>query len=421
MLAVLTFGSVCAALTPAYLRDMPTVAQVEGVIHESDPIDNQVKLATAFNQLCWIVRSLSAGGGTGSRMTPDETAQCAAYGDAARKASTRGVELLGPHAPAYGPGSWPLRSQRYAPDSVRAEMLDDFPAIKSLYDARQQDDARKREDLRKVNPTFDDYVVAFLRPIVAAFVVFVVFAALVLRREVLPFELVRTHQFEIHAGGRRHVLASTTGIALDPKKRRVVTKTFWERVDWHTGRVVDRSVDTNITIYEDFTIQTADQRVPVTLANANVGLQHGHVVSAAWALRDGQRSNQPILFRNHATGKDYNAFDNQLRSILGATFWTVIVPIVASLFFAVFATAGLAEVVVRNLGAVWVTDVFFLLLAPCITLVPAVALVVWSRIGARRVRRVKASLDLQFMPMLDAAASTVREPARADWGRAGAH
>jgi hypothetical protein len=143
VLAVLTLGRLSSALTPPYLGDMPTVVQVQAKIRASDPIDNEVKLSTAFHQLCWIVRSLSAGGEYGNKMTPDETALCAVYGKAADDAATKGSQLLArAGAPRVGPGSWGERSLRYSTESVRQEVLADFARIQEIYNARKQQDRR---------------------------------------------------------------------------------------------------------------------------------------------------------------------------------------------------------------------------------------------------------------------------------------
>jgi hypothetical protein len=117
---------------PPYLRDMPSPAQVEAVVTGEDAVDTAVRQAEALNQLCWVVRSLSQGGETGTAMTPEEKAQCDAYGraSAALASSQRGL-------PAYGPESWTMRQQRIHNDSFRAQVLAHFPKVKQAYEQRK--------------------------------------------------------------------------------------------------------------------------------------------------------------------------------------------------------------------------------------------------------------------------------------------
>jgi LemA protein len=148
----LLFALLCAvmaegkawATVPAYLSDMPTVAQVLAKIRGSDDVDTAARQAAAFTQLDWTIRALTAGGEFGNtKFTPDEQALFNSYSNASNEATTRGhAALVASGAPATGPDSptakWAHAFLRYNSDSFRKDVLDACaPRARSLYDARK--------------------------------------------------------------------------------------------------------------------------------------------------------------------------------------------------------------------------------------------------------------------------------------------
>jgi hypothetical protein len=189
-LGVCSFFVVVVAGVPVeHVAQMPSVVEVEAKVHGDDPVDTQARRAAAFGQLAKVVRALSKGGAVGWELTPEECELIEVYRQAGAVAAEKGRALLatsgapkgGPDSP--GPTFFRL-VERHRPGSSEPWILDEFPVVRDLYEARRSEGRGVWHTLEELLAGQGDQailVVAFGVPLACAVVVLVLGLLPVLR------------------------------------------------------------------------------------------------------------------------------------------------------------------------------------------------------------------------------------------------
>jgi hypothetical protein len=144
---------------PAYLKEMPTVADVLQKTSGSDPVDTAARQAGAFNQLIGVMRVLRQGGEFGRIPTsPQENALGQTYLTAKQEAERRGQSLMAKTATATsGPESaapkWFRAKDQYDNEAFRRELLSgSWPRLWDVYRARDEAERQVTEAAKQQQP-----------------------------------------------------------------------------------------------------------------------------------------------------------------------------------------------------------------------------------------------------------------------------
>ena len=304
----------------AWVAEMPSIEQVVEATQGTDTFDTAARQYVAFDSLFSMMVPLIGDRFVTEDMTPAEKALRDAYNGNRDRVLQELKSSLPEDQRAYTAGTrfaeWSALRDRYWSDPQFNDQL-----IEAFFSsAFRKDNSRILEDAWQhagglgvpPEPDLLTRATRFLAEygLIALFIVGAILGGVGLRARLALDE---KDVFKVFKGTTPYRLHHSTGVVEDSSKLGT-TSVYSYGGSMHVdsaGNVTatPASVGSSTTIHDQFFLRQANGHLqPIQLRHWNVAVANGHVVSAVWAIADGNASGPYVAIRNHSTGQTKSDF-----------------------------------------------------------------------------------------------------------------
>lgn len=345
------------AMQPAYLSQMPTVAQIEADIKGKDELDTKARQVAALTQARKAIEDLGI-----ARMVsgylPDEKRIIGDYWTAVYRLQDEAKMLTGSTPGMDSPwAKWMALEGRYERDAkFRAENLTRYlsPDLRAQLNATNADtDARVRDSKRVLRENSGVRISEWesmdpdRQQMASAFAVIAIVSLLLFGvRELRRFGLLRSDPLVLQAGFRRYALHHFTGTVTNYTRWIETSTTTTTTTDSRGAR--STSVSSSSVEHESFTLVSDGRSHDVRIAGAKAYVDNGSLVSAVWAIRRRRKKGGYVLFLDRTTQRA-RPFRYVLQRMLQPTTWLML-PVLLFAFIVSSSTDLWLELLPRTNG-----------------------------------------------------------------------